>query len=71
MVSECLFFLLQRWGTTGVLVSKSEGQYEGDWYMDLKHGKGQQMYNNGDTYNGFWEFDKVSKKNCLVLCESL
>ena len=42
-----------------MFVSEGDEQYEGSWERDLRHGKGQMMYKNGDTYEGLWEFDKV------------
>ena len=46
-----------------MLASQSEGRYEGAWDKDLRHGKGKMRYKNGDTYEGFWEFDKVRARN--------
>ncbi len=43
----------------GKFTSRLVGNYEGSWDRDLKHGKGFMKYKNGDTYDGFWEFNKV------------
>ncbi len=36
-----------------------EGDYEGSWEDDLRHGKGKQIYRNNDVYDGQWEYNKV------------
>ena len=63
-----LSFFLQRQGS-GKFICRLEGNYEGSWDRDLKHGKGIMKYRNGDKYDGFWEFNKViSYDKYLYFC---
>ena len=52
----------------GLLKSKQEGEYDGSWENDLRHGFGKQKYPNGDYYEGGWELNKVrgQQKNQMV-----
>lgn len=42
-----------KWGK-GTMVS-SDGQYNGEWGLDDKNGRGTMKYSNGDRYEGTWK----------------
>lgn len=44
----------------GRFKSKQEGEYDGCWENDLRHGFGKLKYPNGDYYEGGWELNRVS-----------
>lgn len=54
----CDILSLQRNGQ-GILKSRQEGDYDGSWENDLRHGFGKQKYPNGDYYEGGWELNRV------------
>ena len=41
---------------TGVYECTNGAKYNGNWVQDLRHGFGQQIFKNGDSYEGnFYE----------------
>ena len=66
IINHIVIILYQRQGT-GKFVSRLEGHYDGSWDRDLKHGRGMMKYKNGNTYEGFWEYNQVrSTYNSLI-----
>jgi len=39
--------------------------YEGDFFNDMKHGKGKMTYANGKVKNGDWEYEEFKGKGIL------
>ena len=52
-------YTTQRQGHGKLTFAAGKGWYEGSWESDLRHGRGKQMYPNGDLYEGGWELNKV------------
>jgi hypothetical protein len=45
-----------------MLKSRQEGEYDGSWENDLRHGFGKQKYPNRDYYEGGWEMNRVRRE---------
>lgn len=50
----------------GVFFYDSGGKYEGEWFENLRHGRGKMNFPNGDEYEGEWEVDKRSGFGVMV-----
>lgn len=42
-------------------------KYEGEWFRNMRHGRGKMLYKSGDVYEGEWELDKRSGAGVLFL----
>ena len=43
-----------------------EGEYQGYWENDRRHGEGIFTYLNGDTYSGWWRFGNKEGKGTFT-----
>ena len=51
----------------GVLTYTSSIVYQGEWFNDLKHGKGkEENLKNGETFEGEWKYGKLTGKGKMV-----
>ncbi len=45
-------------GKIHYLTIRSDGdKYEGEWFNNIKHGKGKMIYTNGTERKGIWKDD--------------
>jgi 1-phosphatidylinositol-4-phosphate 5-kinase len=42
----------------------NHGIYTGEWKDDRRHGEGEMIYKNGDSYKGHWEHNEFSGQGC-------
>jgi hypothetical protein len=43
-----------------------EGEYQGYWENDRRHGEGVFVYKNGDVYSGWWRFGEKYGKGTFI-----
>lgn len=44
-------------GRGEIIYKADESVYKGDFKDNYKHGRGQHIFKNGDTYSGEWQHD--------------
>lgn len=51
----------------GIYFYEDGSKYEGEWFRNVRHGRGKLVYANGDVYEGDWDADKRSGPGVLAL----
>ena len=49
----------------------SKGKYNGEWFEDMRHGKGISIENNGDVFEGEFKFNKRYGYGVLTKCRKV
>lgn len=64
-LTKCVKYYLPK--NSKFIVYKKNGEiYRGQMKNDMRHGKGQMIYENGVVYDGLWEYDEPKHVNVNV-----